>query len=87
MIDALDIPGECLPRQTVVEVIGNREAVVLGCCGILVYASERIVLRAQGGLWEIVGENLSICSLIGDRVVVRGRIHGVLPEKAGDGEC
>ena len=87
ILDALDIPEECLPHQVVTEVVGSRKAVIFGCCGVLVYTPDRIVLRVRCGKSELHGDGLEICSLVGDRVVVRGKIRAILPESTEAEEC
>lgn len=61
----------------VVELQGNRRAVVDGCDGIVDYDQEKVVLRAGRLTLEIQGEGLRLTRLTESSAVIQGRIHQV----------
>lgn len=61
----------------VVELYGNRRAVVDGCDGIVDYDQEKVVLRAGRLTLEIQGEGLRLTRLTENSAVIQGRIHQV----------
>ena len=61
----------------VVELYGNRRAVVDGCDGIVDYDQEKVVLRAGRLTLEIQGEGLRLTRLTERSAVIQGRIHQV----------
>ena len=75
--DFLDIPAENTVKTSKIVIVGDSEAVVGGCGSVLEYESERIVLKTSLGKAEINGNDLTILSLLGDQITVRGRIHSV----------
>ena len=75
--DFLDIPAESTVKTSKIVIVGDGEAVVGGCGNVLEYESERIVLKTSLGKAEINGNDLTILSLLGDQITVRGRIHSV----------
>ena len=79
--DTLDIPAEGISPIGVVELKGDREAVISGCCGVLEYGTETIILRVREGCVRIEGTHLEMQSLITDRITVHGVIGAVYLEK------
>ncbi len=75
--DILDVPLECVSPVSVVEIKGGREAVVVGCCGVLEYGRESVLLRVREGSVRITGTALEMQSLLQDSVTVRGVITSV----------
>ena len=61
----------------VVELYGNRQAVVDGCDVIVDYDQDRVVLRAGRLTLEIRGEEMRLTRLTESSAVIRGRIRQV----------
>lgn len=57
-----------------IELRGNREAVVEGCCGILEYAEGVVRLRMRERTVRFTGRGLSIRCMTADSLVVTGYI-------------
>ncbi len=84
--ETLDIPTESISALSVVELKGDREAVVSGCVGVLEYGTETVILRVREGCVRIEGAHLEMLSLITDRITVHGVIRAVYLEKLPDGK-
>jgi len=84
--ETLDIPTEGVLPISVVELKGDREAVISGCCGVLEYGTETIILRVREGCVRITGTHLEMQSLITDRITVHGVIDAVYLEKIPNGK-
>ena len=61
----------------VVELYGNRQAVVDGCDGIVDYDQDRVVLRAGRLTLEIRGEEMRLTRLTESSAVIRPRTRQV----------
>lgn len=73
----LDIPLEGISREYCITVNGKREAIVSGCTGVLLYTSEQITIRCEGGDISVCGRRLLIRNLIRDQITVQGEIDTV----------
>ena len=80
--DALDVPAECFSPISIVEVKGNREAVVSGCESVLEYEADTVLLRVREGCVRVIGGCLQMQTMIADRVTLRGEICAVYFENA-----
>lgn len=84
MRDILDVPLEGVTAWNTVQIVGDCEISVSGCEGVLIYMPERILLRGVSGNILILGEQLEMHSLSGDRITVCGRIFAVHPHFTGE---
>lgn|GEM_PF-4427053 len=82
LTDALDMPLEAISAGSTVEIAAAREAVVCGCLSVLEYSPACVVLRTRAGRIRVCGDGLRMCSLLGDRITVSGRIEAVYTEEA-----
>jgi len=60
-----------------IEINGNREAVVEGCCGILEYDDAVVRVRTPRRVIRFAGRGLSIRCLTADALVVNGYITAI----------
>lgn len=60
-----------------VELSGNRRAVVDGCDGIVEYGEEQVIFRAGGMKLRFTGRNLRLVKLTDSAAVVEGLIQQV----------
>lgn len=73
----LDLPQTAVPGNPFIEISGNHEAVVDGCKGILQYDEDVIRLNAGKVIINFKGCELSICSMLSERVVINGKILSI----------
>ena len=78
--DVFDVPLEGLSKWNAIQIVGNCEVCITGCAGVLVYMPDRILLRGVSGNILVLGEQLEMNSLRGDRVTVCGKIDSVYPD-------
>lgn len=79
MRDILDVPLEGGSVWNTVQIVGDCEISVSGCKGVLIYMSDQILLRGVSGNILILGDDLEMHSLSGDRITVCGKIGSVYP--------
>ena len=82
---AMDFPGGTLAKTAIVEIEGDRRAVVSGCRGILAYTEDRISLRTPEGILTFYGGELEVNCLTADGATVTGRLQRI--EFAEDEGC
>lgn len=76
--ESLQVPFESLMNTfTQIELLGNREAVVEGCKGILEYDENIIRLSINKLEVKFYGNDLSIRNLNSENIVINGNIHNI----------
>ncbi len=75
-------PGKLLGLSEIaarghMEINGNTEAVVEGCCGVLEYDGATVRIRTPGQIIRFTGHGLVIRCLTEDALVVNGCITGI----------
>lgn len=73
-IRALDLPADLFSGMLHIEMSGNREVVVDGCQGILIYNENLIKLNTGRCKLQLCGRGLCIRSLTRESVVISGFI-------------
>lgn len=73
-VHALELPADIGSGMAHIELSGNREAVVEGCCGVLEYDENVIRLNVGDAVLRLCGRGLGIRSLTADSVVIEGFI-------------
>lgn len=86
MRDILDVPLEGVSAWNTVQIVGDCEISVSGCEGVLIYMPDRVLLRGVSGNLLIIGEQLEMHSLSGDRITVCGKIRCVHPHWSPEDE-
>lgn len=81
LAEGLDLPPEASGGPQIL-LTGQRQVTVEGHRGIRRYSPERIEVRTGQGCAAIDGQNLRVCFLSAERLVIRGRIHALTLEAA-----
>lgn len=71
---ALDIPEIARRDVPHIEMQGNREVLVDGCCGVLEYTADRIKLNAGICVIRFSGEDLTIRAYSENQTEINGEI-------------
>ena len=78
MSNTLQMPFDSLSSGiTQIELLGNSEAVVEGCKGILEYDDTIIIFAIHKMQVKFVGMELTIKSLNSESVIIQGKIGGI----------
>lgn len=77
LLDHLDLPGETLPGQVLVEISGENRVLIEQHRGIREYSPERIGVCVRYGLVEICGSSLELRCMTKDQLIISGRIDSV----------
>ena len=71
---SLDIPADAVFGYAHIELNGNREAIVEGCCGVLEYGDSVIALNTGRLTVRICGCELTIVSMQNGQAIIKGII-------------
>lgn len=77
MEQILELPVGAISSNARMEVMGNRQAIIEGCQGILEYDQDVIRLHTDTGILRFCGRNLSLNCLTEDSAVVSGYIMSI----------
>ena len=77
LLDQMDLPGETLPGQVLVEIAGENRVLIEHHRGIREYSPTRIGICVRYGLIEICGEDLQLRCMTREQLIISGRIDGV----------
>lgn len=75
--ERLDLPGEPVPGQPLVEVSGDCRVLIEGHRGVREYSRERIGVRVNYGLVQVCGSALELRCMTREQLVICGRIDCV----------
>lgn len=74
---SLDIPQDTFGGCAHIELRGNREAIVDGCCGVLEYCDDAITLNTGRLTVRFRGCDLTILSMQNGQAVIKGMISSL----------
>lgn len=75
--ERLDLPGECLPGQVLVEIAGENRVLIEHHRGVREYSRERIGVKVRYGLVLVCGSCLELRCMTKEQLVISGRIDSV----------
>ena len=75
--DKLDLPGELPAGAGCLTLCGDRQALIAGHRGLLAFSPVCLVVRMGRQRLSLLGSELRIRSMSGDRLLVSGRIQSV----------
>ena len=75
--DQLDLPGETLPGQVLVEITGENRVLIEHHRGVQEYTRERIGVKVKYGVVQINGKCLELRYMTKEQLVVSGKIDCV----------
>ena len=77
LLDGADLLEETLPRQPLVELLGDRRVLIENHCGVTEYGAERICVRVSYGHVGVTGCGLHLGHMSRQRLVIMGTIHAI----------
>lgn len=75
--EKIDLPGELLPGQTLVELAGDGRVLIENHNGVTEYCRDKITVRVGYGSISVCGNNLELTRMTRDQMVISGRIDGI----------
>lgn len=74
---AVDLPGEAIPGQPLIEIAGERRVLIENHHGVVQYGEGEICLRVSYGYVKVVGCGLHLLRMTRQQVIISGRIDGI----------
>lgn len=75
--DGWDMPGEVVPGQSVLELLGENQVLIEGHKGVRQYGPETIDVKLRFGLVCVRGCGLELTHMTRSQLVIRGRIDSI----------
>ena len=75
--DRLDLPGEQLPGEVLVEILGKNRVLIEHHRGVREYSTERIGVNVKYGIVHISGTGLRLRCMTDEQLVITGSIDAV----------
>lgn len=75
--DNADLPGEMLPGQSLLELLGDNRILVERHKGVTQYTPEEISIKLGFGAASICGRCLELIQMTQGQLVIRGRIESI----------
>lgn len=83
VLDRMYLPGESIPRQTILELCGDGRIMIENHSGVTVYTACRIQVRVSFGEVAVVGAHLQLCMMRHQQLYIRGKIEEILIIREG----
>lgn len=77
MATGADLPGEGIPGQSLLELLGESRVLIEGHRGVREYSPEKIGISVSFGMVSVCGCNLELIHMTGNQLVIRGQIQGI----------
>ena len=78
---AMDLPGEPLPGQPIVEVVGQQRVLIEHHRGVVQYGDTEICIRVSYGCVRVCGCNLRLMRMNKQQVIISGCIDSIILRK------
>ncbi|MBQ7129913.1 MAG: sporulation protein [Oscillospiraceae bacterium] len=75
--ERLDLPGEAIPGQPLVEIAGDSRVLIEQHRGVREYSRERIGVNVKFGVVQVCGSCLELRRMTREQLVIRGKIDGI----------
>lgn len=72
-----DLPGEAIPGQSILELLGDNRVLIEGHRGVSQYGTEKIGVKLSFGMVCITGCNLELTHMTRSQLVICGRIDSI----------
>lgn len=77
LADSTDLAEENITAQPLLEVCGDSRVVIERHAGVTEYAKDRISVRVKGGEYCVMGQELSLCRMCDQQLLIRGKIDSI----------
>ena len=80
----LNLLGESMPGQVLVEIVGQNRVLIEHHHGILEYSHEKISVNVKFGVIQVFGENLRLSCMTKAQLIISGKIDCVALKRRCD---
>ena len=75
--EGMDLPGEPIPGQPLVDLAGDRRVLVENHSAVIHYSGDMICVKVRYGHIRICGDCLSLSRMTKSQLVISGRIDSI----------
>ena len=83
LTQSADMSGECLPGQSLLELLGDNRVLIERHRGVQEYSRERIGIKMRYGQVVVCGCGLEMIHMTRDQLVIRGKIDCITLHRRG----
>jgi len=83
MTESMDLTGEPIPGQPLIEIAGDRRVLIENHFGVREYSRERIGIHVKFGDLVVCGCGLELTRMTKEQLVISGRIDCVTLHRRG----
>ncbi len=83
LTQSADMSGECLPGQSLLELLGDNRVLIERHRGVQEYSRERIGIKMRFGQVVVCGCGLEMIHMTREQLVIRGRIDCITLHRRG----
>ena len=80
---AADLSGEPMPKQSLIEIAGERRVIIENHCGVIGYGTDEICVKMRSGNIIVCGKGLELVRMTKEQLVIMGTIDCVRLCKGG----
>lgn len=77
LTEGIDLPGESLPGQPLVELAGDQRVLIENHMGVTEYGADQIRVQVRYGQICVRGERMELARMTKEQLVIAGRIDSV----------
>ena len=77
LFESIDLPGEVLPGQPLVELLGDGRVLIENDRGVTEYGNDRIAIQVCYGHIVVIGQKLELVRMCKEQLIILGRIESV----------
>lgn len=83
LTDGMDLSGEPLPGQPIVEIAADRRVLIENHFGVTQYSRDRICVKVKFGQVAVCGCGLELTRMTKEQLIISGRIDAVTLMRRG----
>lgn len=72
-----DLPGESIPGQALIEILGDKRVLIENHCGVTKYSETAICIKVKFGQIQVSGCGLHLMKMTKQQAIICGRIDAV----------
>ncbi len=78
MAYAMDLPGEAIPGQPLVELVGQRRVLIENHRGVVQYGDTEICVRVSYGCIRVCGHELRLMRMNRQQLIISGSVDSII---------
>lgn len=76
-METVDLDGETLPGQSVIEILGDKRVLIENHLGVMEYSREHISVKVKFGILNVCGCCLELSHMNKEVLIISGKIESI----------